>query len=477
MEPTYDGRPAGAATRRLLIATLSLAALAGTAFSPAAAPPTEVFLVKPYLQLGYSSSREHLTLMWHTRDEEAAFGLETKITGEGVGLGTKPFRLEPSPSYTRVAVRSIEPHRVWSATIYGLRAGDSLEYRVLLDGKRVFTARARAPRGQSQPYRFAVFGDTGQDSPAQKTIAYELGKAKPDFVFVTGDIVYNRGRISEYRPKYFPIFNADRAGLEVGAPLLRSVPFVAAPGNHDIANTDLGTNPDGLAYFYYWRQPLNGPMAFATAPLEGPEADQRAFRAAAGGAYPRMANFSFDYGNSHWTVLDSNSYVDWRDPALRRWVADDLAAAKRARWRFVGFHHPGFHSSRAHFKDQQMRVLADLFEAGGVDLVFAGHVHNYQRTFPMRYQALDDSWTLDSAFDGVKATQPKGVIYIVTGAGGASLYDPDQQDAPDTWQSFTTRFISKTHSVSVVDIDGGRLTLRQVGVDGEEVDRFVIVKP
>ena len=40
----------------------------------------------------------------------------------------------------------------------------------------------------------------------------------------------------------------------------------------------------------------------------------RAFTEAAGEAYPRMTNFSFDYGNAHWTVIDSNPYVDWTDP-------------------------------------------------------------------------------------------------------------------------------------------------------------------
>ena len=249
MPPTHGRGPAGSSKRALLIAALVAAALASTALpSLATAAPRDVFLVKPYLQLGHSTSREHLTLMWHTRDEEATFGLETRITGEGVGLGNKTFRLEPSPAFTRVAVRGVEPHRVWWATIYGLRAGDSLEYRVLLDGKRVFASHARAPRGAAQSYRFAVFGDSGQDSPAQKAVAYQIAEAKPDFAFITGDIVYSRGRVSEYA-KHFPIYNADRSDPKIGAPLLRSVPFVAAPGNHDIANTDLETNPDGLAYF------------------------------------------------------------------------------------------------------------------------------------------------------------------------------------------------------------------------------------
>ena len=57
-----------------------------------------------------------------------------------------------------------------------------------------------------------------------------------------------------------------------------------------------------------------------------------------------MANFSFDYGNAHWVVLDSNPYADWTDSALREWVERDLARAKGATWKFVAFHHPGFNS-------------------------------------------------------------------------------------------------------------------------------------
>ena len=103
---------------------------------------------------------------------------------------------------------------------------------------------------------------------------------------------------------------------------------------------------------------MNGPLTVAGAPntptLSGPEASQKAFLTSAGDAYPRLANFSFDYGDAHWTVLDSNSYVNWNDPALREWVRKDLEKAKNATWRFVGFHHPGFNSSEKHFEQQYM---------------------------------------------------------------------------------------------------------------------------
>jgi hypothetical protein len=171
--------------------------------------------------------------------------------------------------------------------------------------------------------------------------------------------------------------------------LLRSTVFLAAPGNHDIGTRDLGAYPDALAYFLYWAQPLNGPRGeegTAHVPrLEGPDANQRAFKEAAGPAYPRMANFSFDFGNSHWTVLDANSYVDWTNRDLQAWVAADLAASRAARWRFVALHQPGFNSARKHADEQNIRLLSGVFEAGKVDVVFCGHVHNYQRSFPVRF--------------------------------------------------------------------------------------------
>ena len=39
---------------------------------------------------------------------------------------------------------------------------------------------------------------------------------------------------------------------------------------------------------------------------------------------------SFHYGNSHWTVLDANTYMDWNNPSLREWLAADPAAAQSA---------------------------------------------------------------------------------------------------------------------------------------------------
>jgi 3',5'-cyclic AMP phosphodiesterase CpdA len=425
-----------------------------------------------------------MVILWHTPDIVQSWDVQVKKPTDKKWSG--PIEAVS----TRVAVRGIEPHRVFRAQVKDLKRGEEFDYRVLRKGEAVFEARARARKTKDQPYRFVVFGDCGAGTPESREIAFQAYQAKPDFVFLPGDIVYSRGRISEYRTKYFPVYNAAIASPETGAPLIRSTLFVGAPGNHDIAKPDLTLYPDSLAYFMYWSQPLNGPRmeignpstpAFAAATEE----ERQAFLAAAAATYPRMANFSFDYGNAHWTVLDSNPNVNWMEPALSDWLAKDLASAKSATWRFVAFHHAGFNSSKAHFNEQGMRRLSEVFEAGGVDIVFNGHVHNYQRSFPMRFKTspaaamkspVGGEWTLDKTFDGIARTKPDGVIYLVTGAGGARVYNPEQHDAPATWQPFTDKFYSIVNSFTVVDAGGDQLSIRQITKDGKEVDRFVVTR-
>jgi acid phosphatase type 7 len=486
--------PAAVQGQQTTTATQKRAAQATTAHLKEPAP-TGPFLVKPYLQLGHTAAIGKLVLMWHAADVEADWSVAYRP-----GPGTR-WQSADTLNARRVAVAGIEPHRVYCADLVGLESGLRFTYRVSREGKVVFEAEARAPEVTEQRQRFVVFGDCGAGTAEQKAIAYQAFVSRPDYLMITGDIVYGRGLVSEYRDKFWPVYNADEAAPTAGAPLLRSTLFVAAPGNHDIASRDLGKTPDGLAYFYYWCQPLNGPVGPEggpiTAPVIGPEANKKAFLDAAGQAFPRMANFSFTYGDVHWTVLDANATVDWTHPELQAWLERDLAAAKGATWRFVNFHQPGFSSSKTHFDEQYMRILAPIFEAGGVDIVFNGHVHNYQRSYPLRFapspkneasptvgkdgklpktRHVDGQLTLDKTFNGQTDTTPEGVIYLVTGAGGQHLYNPEQQDDPASWQAFTYKHVSKVFSFTVVDVDGRCLTIRQKTPEGEEVDHFVVTK-
>ena len=457
-------------------------------------PSESAFVIKPYLQFGSNPAPDRMELLWATPDVDADWQVEYQPGAN------QSFHPADRPTYRSLKVDGVAPQRIYRVTLTGLEVGGQFAYHVLRGGLPVFESQGKATKGPDQPYQFVVFGDIAAGSVEQKPMAFRAFASNPDFLMVTGDIVYDRGRASEYRDRYWNVYNnTDTPNPNVGVPMMRSVPFVACPGNHDTATRNLERYPDGLAYFYYWSQPLNGldqPEGSALTPkLTTDDARREAFMRAAGDAYPRMANFSFDYGNAHWLVLDANPYVDWTNKDLQAWVERDLADHQSATWRFVSFHQPGFNSAREHFEQQQMRTLAPLFEKGKVAVVFNGHVHNYQRSFPIRFQPdknnvlfpttnagiprgrlVNGPWSLDKTFDGVNDTTPDGVIYIITGAGGQDLYNPEQQDQPDTWQRFTDKFVSKVHSLTTVEVEGKTLKIKQLTAEGTEIDRFTITQ-
>ena len=473
----------------------SLPAAAQTVSQTAISAINSPFVVKPYLQIGRQPGPTRLQLMWHTADESADWSAQVRLTPNQEWVNMD------APQSTRVAVAGVAPRWLLNSALSNLEPGKRFEYRLLRNRQPVFQSEAQAPKAANQNYRFVAFGDVGAGTPEQKQMAQRAWLSKPDVVVVPGDVVYEYGLITEYDKNFWPIYNADTVTAQ-GVPLMRQIPMFTVPGNHDIDNRDLNRFPDGLSYYFFWDQPLNGPLGVEGGPivprLLANEANRRNFLAAAGEAYPRMANYSFDYGNTHWTVLDSNPYVDWTNKELQDWVAKDLANAKEASWHIVSFHHPGFNSSNEHLEQQHMRLLAPIFEAGKVDLVLNGHLHNYQRSYPLTFKSskgrngtlliggrdgtvirgrvVNGRWTLDKKFDGTNQTQPKGVIYVVTGAGGKELYDVDQHDAPDSWQPFTHTFVSNVHSLTVVDVSEKALKVQQVTADGREVDAFTISK-
>jgi hypothetical protein len=91
-------------------------------------------------------------------------------------------------------------------------------------------------------------------------------------------------------------------------------------------------------------------------------------------------------------------------------------------------------------------------------------------------KTVNGRWTLDKNFNGKRNTKPNGIIYITTGAGGQGLYNPEQQKDSDSWQKFTTKFVSTVHSFTIMEVNEGVLTLKQVDINGKEVDRIKITK-
>jgi len=321
----------------------------------------------------------------------------------------------------------------------------------------------------------------------------EPRRPEPDFVVDTGDNVYNQGTEDNYRDFFFPVFNSDQDSNETGAPILRNKIFFPVDGNHDVGSTGVSVNlladnaapafsgnlsgGDALSFFTDFYFPQNGLEGFdiqnawngnnsaATGFLftfqgqtfNSPSAIE-AFRNSTmvdTGTGPtrqidHQSNYSFDYGNAHFLFLDANPHLfndnlpstnAFNAPppvftaypsALGSWVINDLDSSRQL-WKIVVYHQPAFTSGDATIVNNQMRAVAKLLEDHGVNIVFNGHDHNYQRSLPMRATsrtagpvsttAGSPAVFVDKNFDGVTKTVPDGVLYIVEGAGGNRDFD------------------------------------------------------
>ncbi len=281
---------------------------------------------------------------------------------------------------------------------------------------------------------------------------------------------------------------------------MASVPFYAVLGNHDV-NAKLPGVPDAFAAYYYFTPPKGGPGEGPwITPLGKDKAVEDKFR-----AHPGQLSQPRSLLLRQWTGPFRGDQRQSPDglgaPAFRAWLENDLKTTK-AKWKFVCFHIPGFQSSITHYSEQQLRFLEPLFEECGVDIAFGGHVHNYQRSMPLKFALaanekfavppiqkkitpVNGTFTLDKEFDGVKNTVPKGVIHIVAGGGGASLYGPGLDEtapklrkdyADNNFVDFTSRMVVTDHSFVVLDLAPDRLQLRALNSQGEEIDNITITK-
>ena len=161
------------------------------------------FLVKPYLQIGKMSSPHSMQVLWHATVSNDVWLAEYKNNGE------TDWKRSEGQYFSTIAVGSVAPFYVYSASFTSLNPGTLFQYRVSKNGKIVFSAEAKTFRSSEQSCRIAISGDMGAGTGTAKKIAYEIYKAKPDMVAIAGDIVYNRGLLSEYRTKFWPVYNKD----------------------------------------------------------------------------------------------------------------------------------------------------------------------------------------------------------------------------------------------------------------------------
>jgi predicted phosphodiesterase len=245
---------------------------------------------------------------------------------------------------------------------------------------------------EAKSVRFAVIGDSGTGEHAQYQVAerMELYRQKVNFEFVImlGDNIYGGHQPHDFRKKFEMPYHAL---LDAG------VKFYASLGNHD--------NPDERLY-----KPFN-----------------------MGG----QRYYTFNKGDVEFFVLDSN----YMDPTQLSWVEESLQKSK-AKWKLAYFHHPLYSNGRSHGPDLDLRTrLTPLFREYGVNAVFSGHEHVYERVHP------EDS-----------------IYYFILGNSG-KLMTHDFRSSEGMAKGFDT-----DQTFMLVEVTGDRLYFQTVSRGGHTID-------
>ena len=451
--------------------------------------PTHV-TVLPYVQPGTNSVAtngiDSSRLVWVARGKQGSFSVNYGVS-TSYGQTASPLAVELIPAHSS--------HK-YLATLENLPLNARIFYRVSLGSKVVREGSFMARKTMTNTIHFVTVGDTVHAQPGERRIAWQISRQQPEFFVHLGDIVYFEGTVHEYMQRLWPCYNDPKNDSpDKGAPIMGSVPFYVVLGNHDVHyGLNLEKRPDGLAAFYFFHAALNGPRNLRSSiPVRGTPKQVAAFRKAAGDSFPSLGFYSFENGPAHFLFLDGNEYTDFDEPALRDWVEQDLANA-RTPWKFVVSHAPAFQTGAKEYSWQQLRKLATVFQKTGVDVVFSGHCHNYQRTYPLKFYPygtnsltrrgwVNGRFVVDERFDGVTNQQPEGIVHVVSGAGGMRLSDTNfhhhpflPKSDPANWVPYTAQLIADRYSFSDVTVTPEHFTLRQIDDTGGEFDRFEIHK-
>ena len=245
-----------------------------------------------------------------------------------------------------------------------------------------------------------MIGDNGTGEPPQYDVGRQMAAARArfpfEFVIMLGDNLYGRQQPQDFVTKFERPY---------GDLLQAGVRFYAALGNHDEAAADRAYTPFNMEGRRY---------------------------------------YSFARGEVRFFVFDSNLM----DREQLAWIETALAESTES-WKVCYFHHPLYSDAGRHGPDVQLRVaLEPMFVRHGVDVVFSGHEHVYERLQPQ-----------------------KGIAYFVEGSGG-QLRKGDIVPSPTMAAAF-----DQEQTFMLVEIAGDELNFETISRTGRIVDSGVIRRP
>jgi hypothetical protein len=300
-----------------------------------------------------------MTISWLTNDNcfsHVAYGTNNESLDNIVHGSSSSYEFYYNNQYKSGYLHHVLLTNLQPLTIYYYKCGDFMLQIV----SNIFNFKTLPKIGYKSKLTFGILGDIGQTKNSVSTLNHLIREHDIDMILHAGDLSYADCNQSLW----------DSYG-EMIEPLASYKPWMVCPGNHEI---EFNSFDSGLAHIIY----LN------------------------------------PYTNSNPTSLQYN------------WLENNLASIDRSitPWVIVVMHCPWYSSNINHYADTQTILMREsmesLFYQYNVNIVFNGHVHDYERTYPVYRNETDIH----------------GPVYITIGnAGNLEGLDNKYYDEPK-WSAF-----------------------------------------
>ena len=216
-------------------------------------------------------------------------------------------------------------------------------------------------------FNFVAVGDWDCTSETEDTVE-NIIKQNPELVLALGDLSYNG--------------DAD-CWLELIEPFAEKTKIII--GNHELDSSKL--LDDYMDYFQLGEQ-----------------------------------YYSFNYENVHFLVLSTETDFD-EDSEQYQFAVNDLKKYSNNSsidWIVASFHKQVYSSGSSPEDEEDFReIYHPLFDKYKVDLALQGHLHAYERMYPITFNGNDEDDPIVRDTNPNTYTNPNGTIFVTVGTGGA----------------------------------------------------------
>lgn len=329
-----------------------------------------------------------MTISWLTNDDcfsHVAYGFNNKSLDNIIHGSSSSYEFYYDNNYYKsgyihhVLLTELKP-----LTTYYYQCGDFMIQSI----SDILHFKTLPYPGDNTKIIFGVLGDIGQTIHSVSTINNLIKEKNIDMILHAGDL--------SYADCQQPLWDSYGEMIE---PLSSFLPWMVCPGNHEIEFN--GTDYMNLftAFEKRYRMPYVKPAIFGDVIIKS------AVNPKTGMPYctPSIFQSEYNYGNSFYSfdsglahIIYLNPYTNSSPTSLQyNWLQNNLAEINRTitPWIIIVMHCPWYSSNVNHYADSQTILMREsmeqLFYEYKVNIVFNGHVHDYERTYPVYRNETD----------------------------------------------------------------------------------------